>query len=354
MLYKTLEMPQITLNFKSVAGQNKHSLTIDSSEKIEKYIQPICELFDYENVKLIFNGKVLEHNKTFDDYGCKNDNTFIVMSRKKEIIPISTSSPQITPTVPNVSPVIQPSNQSILTPPVDDSVPETTTQSFWNTHTDPNDNVNSSHLYNVEQIHAAIMIYLPIILSNNSIIDEIKRNPNSSTRLLSTREHRSAIKEALKNANTIITSLQQNIPIHISVINHSQTNQTQLSTTQSVQQQTPSITSTITQIPIITNQQSNTALLQQMLLSMLAGTNVNQNNDEYYDNSEVDDNDNDETNSGGEQEQPTQQVNLTQTDKDNIKMLIDFTGANENDAKQAYLTSNKNLELASEILLRRM
>jgi hypothetical protein len=355
----------VKINLKSVSGNDKYELNIDLAEKINIHVPKICEIFNALSVKLVYRGKVLLHDDTFESYNLKDDDTVVIVATKKPPTTtntsanttINTTASTATTTNTSTNATMSAAQPDIVYHPIpENSIPPlsnilyipvqhdtTHGENIWTTNTVQTDSVSGQHLFNVEEVHAAFMLLIPTIAANETLVNNIRQNPNAVFTSLNNESMRASIRQSLKSSPQIVSSLKNGDEVRISL--------------QTVQvPATPPLTATPP--PALQQNTYNNALLQ-MFNSLLSGNPPGGfnfgNEDEDVGESDDDDGGDDETNNESTDVTNTQtqtQQLMTQDDLNNIQQIKEFTGASDEEAKQAYISCKKNVNLAAEKILR--
>jgi hypothetical protein len=370
----------LKLVLKSITNVIKGEITVNPTDNFLDHQKQIAAFFECDTFKAIYAGSILDQTKSFSQFNFKNEmETIIIVPNKKQtpIAPTNVPSKQpnsippmatdavpapVAPAAQNIVPVNQQNNNPINPPQQNQENQQD--QNAWNTIRIPSDSANGRDLYNVEQIHAAMLMLIPVLLTRPNFVQSVTENPNNIIRLMNNNDTRNSIREALQQANIISDSLRRNIPINITLhqipVNNNQPQ---------VQQFQPQVVQP--EIPV--NNVNANALLQELFYAMMNGgrgrggrgngfgnlyenfvdPNVGVNEDEDGGDGEEEEYDNGEIENGdvADNENETGQTELNDTDKENIKRIQDFTGCNEEIAKNAYLACHKNCDLAADMIL---
>jgi hypothetical protein len=392
----------ITVFLKSMFGQLKGELSVDPTKKIKDYADEINQKFDNSNgFKVLFGGNVLNQEDTFEKLGIQNEMTLMILPSRAP--PVATTNNTASATRTNntagatatnntagatTAPMQQASTtaqmqqaSSLLTSlftrvfPVQNSTggaannnsnsfhftqytlpttpAQTGTSNMWLTPQHQTDSTSPYHLYNIEQIHAAFMMILPIFISDANLTQQVIANPNNSLTLLNNEEDRNKIREALNGADVVVDSLKRGLPINLSMRTLPLNTPTASATTMSEGATATAITVEPTSqetTNVLPANDNTTALFQTMFNALLnsgATTNLN-----TFDDGEIDEEDEEQ-----EEENPTStsesNQELSEEDRNNINVIMDFTGCTMEQATQAYMACHRNVRLASERILLR-
>jgi len=225
-------MAELTLQLKNLKGEMKNISAL-STDVIESKLDEIRGAFGYNEfeVNIIFSGRVLDVEKTFEHYNIVNDSLIVVMSKGKKKkqahsaeastvstnIPAPVSAPPPTPApTPAMSHAVSPliSNISELPPQSSSNVPTTeppigSLSHFW-AHAPAED---QTPLFSVEQVHATTSILFPLIIQstlfqNPAMTMMLLQNPNSLTTIISGPEFRSTIRQILSQSDGVVNALR--------------------------------------------------------------------------------------------------------------------------------------------------
>lgn len=379
--------------FRNMTDTVKHEINVENEDLLEKYIDNLKEKFGFkENIRLIYKGRVLDHKDTFYKYNVHENDVIICMPYKSSstttstattatIAPTSASAPAASSGTVQPPPVARASPIRRAPPPrtSQNAAPATQTPRVdWATLNSGADNVNTQRLYNVEQIHAAIALLLPAIISNREMVDRINTNPNDIFNIIGTARFRTSLRGMLEAANMTLDILERGSALIVNtnlfsseyVDPNAETNAepVQSRSNRNLPLPTQQFSSTITgsaanQILGLLNSGTSTSANQ--ILSMLGQGITNGNLSTFTipitlpntDQSALDDQDEDgeeeeeeEENEEESQTQQTQQT-LTEEDRQNIQLLMDCASVTEERATQAYLSCGKNVNRAANQLI---
>ena len=208
---------------------SKVSFTISvlSTDLIKTKIETIRELFNCKtelesDIQIIFNGKVLNHNTTFESNGLKNGDKLVMLEKMKK------KAQSTAPPVQSVQPIqpIQPIQPTV--PPVQPDQPAQSTQS--NTHTNLNNQgywqrevsqQDTQQIYSFEDIYAIFGICTSLILNNSlnnpinylefvSVINNQRMFTDLVTREIMRPQNESILRNFLNNSQRFSQSLRAN------------------------------------------------------------------------------------------------------------------------------------------------
>ena len=201
----------MTLNLTiKTLGATVGKITVESSNTIESELGKIKESvgFTESNVRLLHVGKVLDTEKTFDEYKIKNNDFLIIMRSpvKKEQPPKPIETPVVAPepapvhTVPPPAPPVQTQqvNQFL---------------EFW-THAPPEQTAPN---FSIEQFHVILPVIFSYLLQNPHFTMSLLTSPQNASTILLSQSLRPVIIQLLNQSEGILHSLRTGTSTNFSV-----------------------------------------------------------------------------------------------------------------------------------------
>lgn len=219
----------INIKFK-VFSNEPITIEVDPTHSIRNYSDDVLKQLQLnveDDYHLLFRGRLLDTDKSFDDYNIANDSTILVLSKQNKDNEEETSSSTTTSPTPTPQQNIIDSLMNFIrsgTTPQENVftyvVPLNTTdflnrqvnQNFgsrWDQMRNPADIINKNNLYNIEEIHALLIEMFPLLIQNAEQVERIRNDRNCIYEYLGTNEMRTNIRNILSNRiNNIISNIR--------------------------------------------------------------------------------------------------------------------------------------------------
>lgn len=290
--------------------QNSHVFNdVDSDQTVASFAEEVIQEFKYtDGVKLIYCGKILEHNKLLSEYFKEVNNGYVVCmpeKTKKQTESIPAPAPAPAPAAPAPAPV-----SNINTNP---NLPRL----------QPLQETNNTHTYSIDQIRAILLVFTRFIKVSPELFYMFCTNDtNFQSFLMSPVFASQVLTPLIEGSSQVLTSLQNGIDVAVQIpifgyTQNNNTNNTNNNTTNTIN---------------TTNSEQESVTT----ISQTTGVQLSTNSDILNTPITI-----------GENTSTT--TTFTEQDLQNIKDLCEF-GFQESQVIRVYVMANRNKELAASML----
>lgn len=351
-----LNMIEVTVKtLKNVATK----INIDENSPFETQLElfkEASELTTEAYIKLIHTGKVLEQNKTPSSYGIAQGDAIIVMKGKAPAPPkpVAVAAPEPAPApvavpAPNQTNTTSQSVSSGLTnqsqPPA--QIPQA--DIIW---TSPSAE-DTTATYSVEQAHVILPMVFSYIMQNPNLRLLMMTNPSILNEVMVGANFRSIVRQLLAQSPSLLNAIRTGTPANIYI------GTAQGGSTGTTGSTGTAMTNTEQGTPQLTMEQLTQAM---SMLGANPSDFMDDNYDDYTDDAYEGHDHSHECHEGHDHShshshahtQSQNSAGLTSADQQNIAQLMEITGAQFQVARQAYESSNKNMEMAGSLLMQIM
>ena len=288
--------------------QNSHVFTdIESDQTVANFAEEVKKVFNYtDSVRLIYCGKILEHNKLLSEYFKEVNTGFIVCMPEKT----KTETPQKSTQMQSQP---QPQQNTTITSPrlnTNPNLPRLQTSAHATANTTQNASSNNG-TYTTDQIRAILLVFTRFIKVSPELFYLFSTNDAAfQSFILSPTFTNQVLQPLLESSSNVTTALQNGTDVAVEIPIYGTPNNTHVNNT-NTNINTTNVTNNETtgtdEVP------DTTSLFD-----------IPQTNDDLS-------------------------TTLTEQDKQNIKDLCEF-GFQENYVTRVYLIANRNKEVAASML----